>query len=170
MFLGTVTMLFAAFTSALIVRRGGGDWRPVTLPWVLWPNTLGLLLSSAAVELAARQGRQGHWRSAGAAFGVALALGAGFLAGQAVAWQQLAAAGAFLSSGPHAAFVYTLTGAHGAHVVAAVSVLAWGASLTWAGRGRRDRVGWAAAIGLCRTFWHYLGAVWLYLFLLLRVA
>ena len=32
MFLGTVTMLFAAFASAFIVRRSGADWEPIPLP------------------------------------------------------------------------------------------------------------------------------------------
>ena len=29
-------MLFAAFTSAYIVRRSGSDWRHVALPPILW--------------------------------------------------------------------------------------------------------------------------------------
>ena len=58
MFLATVTMLFAAFTSAYIVRRSGSDWRPVALPSVLWWNTAVLAASSVAVEIA-------NWYGAG---------------------------------------------------------------------------------------------------------
>src|SRR5262249_47737234 len=47
MFLGTVTMLFAAFTSAYIVRRSGSDWHQVALPSILWLNTAVLAASSA---------------------------------------------------------------------------------------------------------------------------
>src|SRR5215510_7374424 len=53
MFLATVTMLFAAFASAYVVRRSGSDWRPVALPSILWWNTAILAASSAAVEIAA---------------------------------------------------------------------------------------------------------------------
>ena len=54
MFLGTVTMLFAAFTSAYVVRRSGSDWRQVALPQILWVNTLVLAASSVALEAASR--------------------------------------------------------------------------------------------------------------------
>ena len=68
MFLATVTMLFAAFTSAYIVRRSGSDWRHVALPPILWLNTLILAASSIAVEAANRYGRCRRWRASTAAF------------------------------------------------------------------------------------------------------
>ena len=43
-------MLFAAFTSAYIVRRSGSDWHHVTLPLILWFNTAVLAASSIALE------------------------------------------------------------------------------------------------------------------------
>ena len=40
-------MMFAAFTSALIVRKGSSlDWQTFTLPSILYFNTLVLLASS----------------------------------------------------------------------------------------------------------------------------
>ena len=50
--LATVAMLFAAFTAALLVRRTGTDWTPVPLPLIVWWNTLALIASSAALEVA----------------------------------------------------------------------------------------------------------------------
>src|ERR1700686_4496671 len=42
--LASITMTFAAFTSALIVRQGGAtDWRHLTLPPVLYLNTLAIV-------------------------------------------------------------------------------------------------------------------------------
>ena len=168
MFLATVTMLFAAFTSAYIVRRSGSDWRPITLPPALWLNTIVLAASSLAVEAARWSGLRGKWAASSAAFGVAIAFGVGFLGGQILAWRQLMAAGVYLPTNPHSSFFYMLTGAHAVHLVAALAILAWGGVKTWSG-GRRDPRRWAAAMGLCRTFWHYLGAVWVYLFLLVSV-
>jgi probable F420-dependent oxidoreductase len=43
--MGSITMLFAAFTSALIVRSAGQDWVPLEIPAILWLNTAILLLS-----------------------------------------------------------------------------------------------------------------------------
>jgi cytochrome c oxidase subunit III len=169
MFLGTVTMLFAAFTSAYIVRKGGTDWQDIPLPSILWFNTAVLALSSATLEAAWAAGFRQKWPLANRAFAASIALGLVFLGGQIVAWRDMAAAGQFLPSNPRSSFFYMLTGAHGVHVVAALAVLGWGAALTWGGRGRRDPFAWVSSMRLCRTFWHYLGAVWLFLFALVSL-
>ena len=155
MFLATVTMLFAAFTSAYIVRRSGSDWRHVALPSILWINSGILVASSIAVEFAQWQGARGRRRPATAAMLVACALGLGFLGGQIVAWRQMVAAGVYLPTSPHSSFFFMMTGAHAVHVVAALAVLAWGT--------------WTLRLSLCRTFWHYLGGVWLFLFALVTL-
>jgi len=167
MFLGTVTMLFAAFTSAYIVRRSGTDWRQLALPSILWFNTAVLGASSVAVEVAQRQGERGRWRVSATAMLVACVLGVGFLAGQFAAWQQLAAAGVYLPTNPHSAFFFMMTGAHAVHIVAALAVLAWGAVVTI--RASRQPRGWGGRMSLCRTFWHYLGGVWVFLFALVSL-
>jgi len=54
--LAAITMSFAALTSALIVRQGAAnDWRHITLPVVLYFNTLVLLASSITLELSRRR-------------------------------------------------------------------------------------------------------------------
>src|SRR5664279_6095573 len=51
-----VTMMFAAFSSALIVRKGSSlDWQSFNLPPILYVNTLILLLSSISLEVARRR-------------------------------------------------------------------------------------------------------------------
>jgi cytochrome c oxidase subunit 3 len=167
MFLATVTMLFAAFTSAYVVRRSGSDWRHVDLPSILWINTAILAASSVAVEIANRAGLRRRWRNASIALGVAVALGLAFLAGQLLAWRDLVRAGVYLPSNPHSSFFFMMTGAHGVHVVAALVVLLWGLAVTRA--AARDPIAWLAKIELCRTFWHYLGVVWLALFALVSL-
>ena len=167
MFLGTVTMLFAAFTSAYVVRRSGSDWRPATLPPLLWINTALLAASSLVLEFARWSGSRRRWRSAMAGCTGALALGLTFLAGQVIVWRQMVAAGLYLSSNPYSSFVYMMTGAHAVHIVAALVVLVWGTAITRRG-GESPRV-WAVRMELCRTFWHYLGGVWIFLFALISL-
>src|SRR6202166_1113766 len=54
--LAAITMTFAAFTSALIVRQGSAlDWRHITLPPVLYLNTLMIVASSFTLEIARRR-------------------------------------------------------------------------------------------------------------------
>jgi cytochrome c oxidase subunit 3 len=166
-FLGTVTMLFAAFTSAYIVRRSGSDWRHVALPSILWLNSLVLAVSSGAVEVAIWRGSREAWRSSVIAMLVAVALGIAFIAGQVIGWRQMVAAGIYLPTSPHSSFFFMLTGAHAVHVVAALVVLVWGAAVT-VGGAASPRI-WSARMSLCRTFWHYLGVVWLFLFALVSL-
>ena len=88
--LAAIFMIFAAFTSALVVRSGlSDDWVATALPGILWPNTLILLASSFTLEKARRgyagSGRFQLW------WGATTVLGAAFLTGQILAWQQLAA-------------------------------------------------------------------------------
>src|SRR5215813_8093079 len=83
------TMVFAAFTSAMVVRRGlSGDWIGIHKPPVLWVNTGILLASSVALELARRSLRTHHRERFNAWWTAGTALGLLFLGGQALAWQQ----------------------------------------------------------------------------------
>lgn len=176
MFLATVTMLFAAFTSAYLVRRAGADWRPVPLPGVLGVNTLVLAVSSVAAEAGRRAAARGLWRPARAGFLSAAALGLAFLGGQLGAWRALEDAGFVVSTLPHSAFFYLLTGVHAVHLVAGLVVLATTLPALGGGtpRGARNgeapaavRVSPAARARLAATFWHFFGALWIYVYALL---
>ena len=103
MFLGTVVMLFAAFTSALVVRQSGEDWRTFDLPSILWFNTAVILVSSVPMQAARRAGR--HARElAVALIGLSSVLGLVFLAGQLEAWRILVRVGVFLPTNPSSGF------------------------------------------------------------------
>jgi len=166
MFLATITMLFAAFSSAYIVRSSGSDWTRIDLPDALLGNTIVLCASSITLELGSWCGARRRWNLALCGLGGALVLGIGFLVGQLQAWRQLQGAGIFLPSSPHSSFFYLLTGAHGVHVGGALAVLGY-ASLVATGPGRVEARHWSRAMALSRTFWHFLLGVWLVVLLLL---
>jgi hypothetical protein len=51
-----ITMMFAAFTSALFVRKGSSlDWQSFKLPSILYLNTLVLIASSITLEIGRRR-------------------------------------------------------------------------------------------------------------------
>jgi cytochrome c oxidase subunit 3 len=162
--MGSITMLFAAFTSAYIVRSAGRDWVPLQVPPLLWINSAILLLSSVTMEKARRHFQA--WRPV--AFRkwllVTAVLGGTFLAGQLVAWQKLAAQGIYVSSHPHSSFFYVLTGVHGAHLLAGVLALFY--VLLLASRYRLTP-GDSAAPVLAATYWHFVDGLWLYLMVVL---
>lgn len=164
-FLGTVCMLFIGFTSAYVLRRSSADWRPLAAPNLLWLNTAALLASSVTLEMARRRLRgwdlpaTQHWVQATGLLGIA------FLVGQLGAWQSLASHGVYLATNPHSSFFYLLTGLHGAHLFG---------GLVWFGvvLAKVRRLAYTPGsdgLGLFATYWHFLGALWLYLLFLLFV-
>lgn len=164
-FLGTLTMLFIGFTSAYIVRRASLDWRPLSPPRLLWLNTAALLASSATLQVARRRLRDWAVKEANGWLLVTGVLGVAFVAGQFLAWRALQAQGIFLASNPHSSFFYVLTGLHAVHLLGGLiwfSVVATRVS-------RMAYVPGEDGLGLFATYWHFLGGLWVYLFVLLFV-
>ncbi len=163
-FLATVSMLFAAFASAYLVRREGLDWLRVRLPDVLWVNTILLLASSATIEAARAAHRQGRSRSVKHWLAASTALGVAFLAGQLVAWSQLTAQGVYLPSNPYSSFFYMLTAVHGVHLLGGILALSY---LLWRVSSARRSLIEASVIGSCAIYWHFVDGLWVFLYLLL---
>ncbi len=119
-----VMMMFAAFSSALFVRKGGSlDWQPFTLPPILYFNTLLILVSSITLERARHRvasfmgsPRTGTENPSRWLYGT-FVLGLLFVAGQYFAWRQLRAQGLYLASNPASSFFYLLTAVHALHVL-----------------------------------------------------
>lgn len=151
-------MLFLALAAAFLGRRAaGGGWVHTELPAVVWVNTGILLASSLALEFARRALRAGHRVAFTRIWMLGTALGVLFLAGQAEAWRQLAAAGLYVATNPSSGFFYILTAAHGAHVVGgliALTYVMFQAFRLQLGPAKRT----AADLSAC--FWHFLDALW----------
>jgi cytochrome c oxidase subunit 3 len=162
-FLGTISMLFVGFTSALLLRRTAADWQPLTAPALLWLNTGVLALSSVALELSRRGLRRRALPAARLFIGASVVLGLLFVAGQFQVWQLLRAQGIFLSSNPAASFFYVLTGVHLVHLFGGLSWLSVSALRV---SGLRQPPA-ADPLSLVALFWHFLGALWLYLLVVL---
>jgi cytochrome c oxidase subunit 3 len=156
--IATISMTFAALTSAMVVRGSAApDWRHFRLPPVLYFNTAVLLASSAVLEA-------GRRRIAAHLVRVTLGLGALFVAGQVVAWRQLAAQGLFLATGPSSAFFYVFTALHGLHVLGGL------VGLLYVLHRLRRTVGVApTALGAAALYWHFMGVLWLYLLTILTI-
>ncbi|MCY4629172.1 MAG: cytochrome c oxidase subunit 3 [Acidobacteria bacterium] len=164
--LGGITMLFAAFTSAYIVRSGGGDWTALELPPVLWMSTALIVVSSLTLEMARRAFRDRNLASFRSWSAATAALGTGFLVSQYAAWLSLNEAGVYLQSHPKSSFFFVLTGVHAAHLLAGVVALLALFGLAAAGRlvpGRSD------APTLTAIYWHFVGGLWIYLLAVLSL-
>ncbi|KAA2212037.1 cytochrome c oxidase subunit 3 [Teichococcus oryzae] len=164
-FLAVVSSLFALFASAYSMRMHmASDWRSLPLPWLLWPNTIVLFLSSLAMgwaQIAVRRGDAASLRKALLAGGASAFL---FLVGQLMAWQQLAEGGFYLAANPANAFFYLLTALHGLHLLG--GLVAWGRTIVRTGRSTAAR--WMTlSVDLCALYWHFMLLVWLAILALL---
>ena len=161
--LAGILMLFTAFTSAYIVRKGlSNDWIPTSLPSLIWFNSLLLLASSLTLE------RARHVLSDNSRFSrwwlLTTVLGAAFLVGQVVVWRQLIGDGVYISSNPSSSFFYVLTGAHGVHLSGGVFALGFLLFRNWKNPfGSVNRT----PIDVMAMYWHFMDGLWIYLMLLL---
>jgi cytochrome c oxidase subunit 3 len=185
-----IAMIFISFTSAYIVRQGLPtldprtnallhDWFPVPLPRLLLINTFVLLISSVTMELARRQtARKAALAQLASVPGVSVetkegiswlaltvVLGLSFLAGQWMAWRELAASGFYVGSSPSSSFVYLLTGMHGVHLLGGVLALliAGVASIL-----RRPADSQFIAVDVTGWYWHFMALLWVYILCLLE--
>jgi cytochrome c oxidase subunit 3 len=163
-FLAVATSLFALLISAYHMRMMEEDWTNLTLPRVLWLNTVVLILASVAMQwtlIAARRGQMDSVRKGLIAAGV---FSFAFLAGQLWAWQQLNASGHFTASNPAYAFFILLTALHGMHLLGGLWV--WARTTVRALRGvEAGKV--RLSVELCTVYWHFLLLVWAVLFAVL---
>jgi cytochrome c oxidase subunit 3 len=166
-----ITMSFAAFSSALFVREGSTDWVHLALPSVLILNTFILLASSATLELSRRSlvaGRliePGNSTKSSTWLLFTLLLGVAFCFGQYFAWRQLRAQGIYLATNPNSSFFYVLTFIHVLHVLGGILALIYLAVRLLAAHSRVRR----SLLDNTAIYWHFMGVLWVYLFLLCRM-
>jgi heme/copper-type cytochrome/quinol oxidase subunit 3 len=166
MFIATEVMFFAGLISAyLVLRAQAFGWPPLDQPrlpvGVTAANTAVLLASGWTVYRAVAAQRRGapefiRW------LGITAALGALFLAVQGFEWVRLVGFGLTTTSSLYGATFYTLVGAHGLHVLAALVVLLW--ALRRAARGSYDAA--PGALDPIQMYWLFVVAVWPVLYLL----
>ena len=170
--LAAITMTFAAFTSALVVRQGSAtDWQHITLPPILYFNTLVIIASSVALEIARRRiaafmggprDKNGDLAATAARWlYLTLALGLLFVAGQTFAWVRLRAQGFGMAANVSYAFFYVLTVAHAVHLLGGL-----GGMVRVTGKLHNTTLRKSTPDATSR-YWHFMGALWLYLLLLL---
>jgi len=195
--LAAVVMLFVSFTSAYIVRQGVGtwsdasaryvtDWQPISLPPILWINTVILLLSSFTLAMTQRTlSRKLKAAPRGGTLtmpepvlivdgqrsipwlGITVVLGAGFLVGQLLAWEQLRHLGIFVSTNPSSSFFYVLTGAHGVHLLGGVLALGYAGITSLL---RKPLATHFLVVDVTALYWHFMDFLWIYIFALLHFA
>lgn len=167
--MGSILMMFAAFTSAYVVRQAVGNWQEYSIPNVFYLSTVILVLSSMTLHFAYRgfkQGKTGQYKGLLLLTGI---LGTVFVILQYDGWQALYNSGVPLDGNPSGSFFYVISGVHAAHVlggIAAIFVALYHAfTLPYAVTPQRK-----TRFAMVVQYWHFVDALWLYLFVFILLA
>ena len=165
LFIVSIVMLFAALTSAYIVKQSDGNWLSFELPSAFVLSTVIIALSSVTMHLAYKAARKDELGKVKTMLLSTVVLGILFLFTQYYSWSQLVENNVyFVSNYASGSFIYVFTGLHGVHLVSGLVFLliTFGSSLKLNVHSKK-----LLQIEMCMTYWHFLGGLWLYLYIFL---
>ncbi len=164
--IASIIMLFAALTSAYIVRSRADDWVQFNIPLIFWINTGIILISSATMHLAYISFKQGKYTVFKTALGLTLLLGVAFTIGQYEGWLKLASIGMFLDGNPAGSFVYVISFVHLLHILGgmvAMLVIFFKPLLKPYNPNK------IVQIQMVSIYWHFVDILWVYLILFFQI-
>ena len=164
LFLVTVVMIFAALTSAYIVRQAEGNWLEYELPEIFLYTSGIVILSSIALQVAYYSAKKDNFVGLRLGMVLTVLLGIGFLIGQWYSWVALVDREVFFVGNPAGSFLYVFTGLHAVHLISGVIFLIIVLISTFRYKVHSQALN---TLDMAATYWHFLGGLWLYLFLFL---
>jgi cytochrome c oxidase subunit 3 len=166
---------FGAFTSAYIVRMAQGNWFRFDIPDLFMYNCITVLAGSFTMFWAYRAAKHDELDQVKYALWATLGLGVIFLFLQYTGFKELTRSGIYFSprrtdngdvsplvSG---SFFYVIAGLHFVHVVAGLIFLLIVTVKAHQWKVHKKNM---LSISLASTFWHFVGILWIYLFLFLK--
>ncbi len=166
LFIASVMMLFMSLTSAYIVRQAEGNWLYFELPTLFMISCGVIIASSVSMQLGYWAAKKDQFNKVKNYVAVTTVLGFVFLALQYLGWKDMISNSIYLVGNPSGSFIYILTGLHGLHIMSAIVylliVLNSAAKLKISSSNMTQ-------MEMCTTYWHFLGLLWLYLFVFLTL-
>lgn len=169
-----MVMLFAGLTSAFLVRKAEGNWLNFNLPVHFIYSTVAVLVGSLTMYLAYRSAKNDNILMVQILMGLTLISGLAFVYFQYEGFLNLADRGIYfapprgseggLVSG---SFVLTLVGMHLLHLLGGLIfvTVVFVKSLLYKVHKKNT-----LSISMCNTYWHFVGILWIYLYLFLYFA
>ena len=164
--IGSIIMFFAGLTSAYVVRKPQGNWVDFLLPdWFMY-STIIIVLSSVTLFIAKKT--INNQKTSSNYILATFFLGALFSYFQFRGWQDLTNQGVFLTgegSNVSGSFLYVITLAHLCHLIGGLIAVFIIAIKTSKGKYTlKDSLGF----DLTSIYWHFVGILWIYLFVFLK--
>lgn len=164
----SMVMVFAAFTSAYVVKKGDTrTWEHIHLPSIFTTATIVIVISSAFMHAAYWAFKKGALSLYRGFIVMAFLLGAAFLSLQIQGWNTLVASGIELTGNVAGSFIYVISGAHFLHVaggVIALLVFAVKAFTKLDYKQTEIMKTNSINIEVMATYWHFVDFLWVYLY------
>ena len=164
LFMITIVMVFAALTSAYLVRQGEGNWLIFELPVELYYSTAILLLSSLTIHWAYLNARKDNLEMVKLGLILTAALGVVFLGLQYYIWGILVDHDVYFVGNPSGSFLYVFTGIHGLHLISGLIFILIMIVAAFKYKVHSKNL---TRMRMCITYWHFLDGLWIYLFVFL---
>jgi cytochrome c oxidase subunit III len=165
--IGSIVMAFAGLTSAYVVTKGSGAGLTFDLPAVFYYSTAIILISSLTINMSLVAARKNNFQQITLWLVVTFVLGIAFMFTQYIAWTELYQNKIYFAgrqSNAAGSFLYVITGLHLAHLVGGLLYLI--GVIVRSTKQQFDAQNYLK-LKLCAIYWHFLDALWLYLFIFL---
>lgn len=162
----SVVMLFAALTSAYVVRQAAGNWLEFPMPVLFLYSTLTLVVSSFTLYFSYKGFLAGNVKTYKYLLLLTFVLGILFIYLQYKGWMALVAMGVELGTNPSGSFLYVLSGLHAAHILgglAAVFVAILHAFILPYEVSAKRKL----RFEMTQIYWHFVDVLWIYLIVFL---
>lgn len=168
-------MLFLAFGSAYLVHKGDGmannAWLEFELPVQFWISAIIVAVSSVFMQLAYKAAKNDDVYRIPALLTITLICGIGFCISQFFGWLNLIDRGLYLSNKEageiSASFIYVISAVHFLHIIGGLVLLTVGIVRASTLKIHKKNL---VFINICKTYWHFLGLLWILLILFLYFA
>ncbi len=165
-----ILMTFGGLIAAYVViaTNNVAEWKPFDLPIQVWISTIIILASSVTYHLAQTAIERNNHQATKKWLIATTVLGAAFISSQIMSWIALTNRGLYMSGNPYAGFFYVLTAVHAVHVLGGITALGSVLLRSWLPTVDADSIKQRAALAkVVGWYWHFMGALWLVLFVLL---
>lgn len=159
--IGSITMMFAGFTSAYIVKSNMAGWEAVQMPKIFFISTALILISSATIYWAQQVFKQRQMAKYRTLITITAVLGLLFMVTQWIGFSQLWAQKITFKESVAGSFFYIITGVHALHVLGGVIALM---VIFLRAYSSRTRYYSSTPVEVVSVYWHFVDLLWVYLF------
>lgn len=163
----SITMTFAGLTSAYIVSKARPDWlKDFELPNYFLVSTIVIIISSLTMWFAKKNIKKSEVSKTSFWLALTFLLSVLFMISQFIGFQELINRGYYFTGAQSTvttSFLYVLSLLHLVHVFAGMIVLI----VVFINNKNKKYKEETLGFELAETFWHFLGFLWLYLFVFL---